>query len=898
MLDNKLEYIKQTITMHFEEVCESKEATNDLVVIDFLKAIGYDYRRDQSVKRKYGDLVDWLVYDSENKPTIALVVDKYKSEYSEEEMKRIISAQDKYHARLTILFNGEDLRIFIPELNTSQYCIETNIWNGENREIIVEYLSKETFNSEGLVDIYIGTVREALYSGVEKLLSDSETVDKLLDYSSIDKTNTVKSEAIGIVSEICKNIAGSNSSDEVDVNYDDSEDIHELEEAINTLKAKNAELLNDAKSMKEKLDEAQKLNGNLTSEIELLKSSNIELKNQIEHMQNEDASTENKVDNTVVDELTAELNSAKAQNSELLASNENLSTEIFNLNNTISEKGTIIANLTSDIEVKNTQISELSTKVEELNSQLNDVKSVKINASALNKDSEHETDNNSDIIRNYRQQIQQLSVEVSKKDDKIAELEAKIDELSHTKSIKDTEEYAEAQQLLDSIEEDEESTKNYVGIVNKKMFQTSNLTEFISRCISELYELVNYELMPLLFDGDMFKITESKETTPLLLNNHFYDIDVSGNSDDEILNKIRGLYSRFPDIIFLCKYVGTVVKLEEDAKIDFGDTNEDLNTNKNFMLALSISDLRQYLNQSDSNIRNMRYISCNSYPGLIFNIHGENLNESINKAASALLAYSNSDDFSKTLGVQSVSQGSFYYDIDTLLNDVITLSNICTRLNINESDIFIYFEAEYKVESVFAQCFIDTSEMVAQTTKLVTEKDDNIAGCIVAYSYIESLMDHVDGHKIEDMVISDCMAIKTPDLEARISTPDKNEQIFQNIVETGNTGLSLDSILDELGNIIGTPYRVMSYDSSEVREPFKMNISNQEVFISKLSPAELTRALLKLYGITHSDRKIGIRISVNKTIIDKLTSPEYVTQNPCDYMVGKVLTEYISKRIK
>ena len=48
-----------------------------------------------------------------------------------------------------------------------------------------------------------------------------------------------------------------------------------------------------------------------------------------------------------------------------------------------------------------------------------------------------------------------------------------------------------------------------MGVVNNKLFQEDSLRRFVGICIEKLYELESFNIMPLLFDGDVFKIKQN-----------------------------------------------------------------------------------------------------------------------------------------------------------------------------------------------------------------------------------------------------------------------------------------------------------------------------------------------------------------------------------------------------
>ena len=56
-----LEYVQETIELRKDDIRDNEFETNDLLIEDILKALGYNKKRDTGVKAVYSGEVNWQV---------------------------------------------------------------------------------------------------------------------------------------------------------------------------------------------------------------------------------------------------------------------------------------------------------------------------------------------------------------------------------------------------------------------------------------------------------------------------------------------------------------------------------------------------------------------------------------------------------------------------------------------------------------------------------------------------------------------------------------------------------------------------------------------------------------------------------------------------------------------
>ncbi|MBO5388280.1 MAG: hypothetical protein J6A59_09100 [Lachnospiraceae bacterium] len=177
--------------------------------------------------------------------------------------------------------------------------------------------------------------------------------------------------------------------------------------------------------------------------------------------------------------------------------------------------------------------------------------------------------NTSDEIDSYRTQIQELTIKLSTATERVDELEKELaaakDEIDNMSGA----DRRRAQELLGVIEDNPELDRHYVGVINTELIQFDELHTFIGRSLQKLYEIKSFEASQFIFNGDIFRLVQPAERNDLIMNNKAYDIDIDGQHEDDVLNKIRIVFSHFDDVIFECKKIGTFKDgLEDEINTD------------------------------------------------------------------------------------------------------------------------------------------------------------------------------------------------------------------------------------------------------------------------------------------------------------------------------------------
>lgn len=165
-------------------------------------------------------------------------------------------------------------------------------------------------------------------------------------------------------------------------------------------------------------------------------------------------------------------------------------------------------------------------------------------------------------------ELDRIKSELDNANTTIARLKDIINELNNKINNDKSNIQKQAYELINAIEDDPELPRSYVGVVNNKLFQEDSLRRFVGICIEKLYEklyeLESFNIMPLLFDGDVFKIKQNGEQADFLMNTKEYEINLEDETEETVLLKLKTLFNKFSNIAFECKTIGTYVEPSED----------------------------------------------------------------------------------------------------------------------------------------------------------------------------------------------------------------------------------------------------------------------------------------------------------------------------------------------
>lgn len=487
-------------------------------------------------------------------------------------------------------------------------------------------------------------------------------------------------------------------------------------------------------------------------------------------------------------------------------------------------------------------------------------------------------------------------------------------------------------QLLDAIENNPELPRTYVGVINGKLFQISELEKFMGTAIQELYSIVGFDLMHILFDGEVIKLIQPSVRDDMVINSKTYDIDLYGMSEEQALFKLSSVFSSFNDrVIFLYKCIGSVNNNEDtEDYLDFGDTDkeyeksiEDESSESStaevdenpYLMALCIKDIANVLWADDNPIRGIKGISNNSN---LFKIDDSSLESLINDSVVALLALKNSnlDAISKIkdINFEEVSafihskkiddndfrllNTNYFVNLQNMQQAIMLIVSLSETFEIDTESVFIYFDAYYTDGSSYSSNFVNKEDYDLTTTYSSFEKIDQNeeVHCLLAGSSYNRLKDIPDISKFENELFTDTVAVRGKDYQFSIRT---NEEIAEAIV---NLAAKFDS--ESLHKFIGNVNAqldvktIFTNDDLDIpNDVIEASIEGLTLYIRNQTCKETIDILTTLNREIYDNDTIDLRIKLDDRIYNCINERVY-TCDPHEYLAYSLIRDEIFSRTK
>ena len=536
----------------------------------------------------------------------------------------------------------------------------------------------------------------------------------------------------------------------------------------------------------------------------------------------------------------------------------------------------------------------------------------------------------------YRKQIEKLHTEKSEQQDEIARLNDIITELNNKINNDKSNIQKQAYELINAIEDDPELPRSYVGVVNNKLFQEDSLRRFVGICIEKLYELESFNIMPLLFDGDVFKIKQNGEQADFLINTKEYEINLEDETEETVLLKLKALFNKFSNIAFECKTIGTYVEPEEFEEYDeVGVYNSELFDDGLELEGLDGGQAIEGDNSDEDYIKTFLVVRIARLSEVVWHDNIKNIvlkgiavgnkkykidsEESINKqliqVIDVLLTNTpNFDDSIKTLmqkdfnGVSIAIKESGQNligipfsrvgidDIESISMIVPIINEIISSLNVNVTTVELFMEADIPSDSPLNKYAVDFGEIPEYANEHECTMTGNTKSMVISGNITDMTLLNSSVTEMYNRVLAKCLAVKTNYLQERLDTVEGRITTFETIFD-GFRGDKL-SLANALGTIIGTDIKIMSTDESEVSaDHYEIQLSGKTVYVSELSAFELTFTLIRLHSYINKNKSIGIQVEIDLGAYD-FYKDKLVTTNTRQALSVYTIINYIKTRLK
>lgn len=960
--------LNQTLNDRFDEMKDDRESTNDYIVEDIMLQLGYNKRKDRTVRCLHDKPIDWEVV-GHDEALLAVRVFPVNTDLAsvDSEIKSVL-ANSKFN--VIVVTNGTMMSIYF-NTDTNGYKLVNSIklcdkLTASNQKAL-DAISKDGYD--------ISYFRDELTPNAERLTElihehsqdISELINKWLGTSEYKDIVSSYTDTLGSITDTADKADNVDTAEAAEAAGAAEAKVAELEEQLETYKSKESTWKAKEDMLQKSLDSSAstivELNGqiaDLNSKAGELNTKVSELTEQLESVsaikENEPANEE---DSEAVKAIEKELEDTKQQFIETEGKLEETEDKLEEANSKIDELNEKIAELedahsdneevsndddlfgSADDEVSDTdssdvadltlKLSDANIEIDKLRKELEEAKvSGENSVPAMTGDATKD-----DYVRQIRDLTVQLATsksDLSKLNSELKDAQKQIDDLAGADVRK-------AQQRLAMIEDDVNQDRSYVSVINTEIKQSSTLGEFAGACLEKLHELKQFDADQFIFNGDVFKImaTTPGQKSTLMLNQKQYIVITDGMREDEVLNKLRIVFSHFNDVVFECKKIGTLrdeaqiaiengeePKAEAEAVESTEETAiEEDTTNDNLIVSqLSAIDQVVWYKDEPVNYKYIKYIGSND---VTFSIGPEQqhmsndlmLCKSID-AIMALEAYEGKSDMIVTLKQKDLSQvnnfikpySNDYADcpkisgtryvvsgIESVQQVASVIADICSSLGIDTTQMFVYMIVNTTSEYIVGNYGFN-EESVQLIENLVYKKPNEMhtAFSIIHGNFFNSIVITKNSLAAHKEVILQSKAIKTKFLSKVLNSDDDYIEVVQTMLQ--------EAIKDDIaiqfkaiGNVIGEQRALLSDEMDAVgADSFELNINGNVMYLAKVENWQVLHALLKIYGSLFNDTSIAIKTLVNTDAIN-FYGKEFATPEPSLYLAVKSFVDYTASKM-
>ena len=350
---------------------------------------------------------------------------------------------------------------------------------------------------------------------------------------------------------------------------------------LETARQSNDELKQHIAELNSEIEQLQAGSANsdgIKAELEALKNESAEL----EALKNESAELNNTISslNDEISKLNTELSDAIESRDSAIQDNDDIKKKLDDALQNNSKLQAEIEGLKVNGEVGQSDTSELQQRINEQASEISKLEQElhrakeQLAANAAVTASTGKSGFSASEEEAYRRRVSDLLSQVQELQQELQDTNDELEKLRKEKEGAEDERVVMARQLLEAVEDNPDLNRTYIGVVNSKLFQIGDLPRFIGTCLQELYAAVSFKLMPLLFDGDIFKTVQPAVRGDMMINTKRYDIDIDGYTEEELINKLKVLFAQFEDVVFMCKAIGTLREQPKEIEQQYREIDE------------------------------------------------------------------------------------------------------------------------------------------------------------------------------------------------------------------------------------------------------------------------------------------------------------------------------------
>lgn len=320
---------------------------------------------------------------------------------------------------------------------------------------------------------------------------------------------------------------------------------------------------------------------------------------------------------------------------------------------------------------------------------------------------------------------------------------------------------------------------------------------------------------------------------------------------------------------------------------------------------IGTNDANFNINMSESEISNEKLLSKCVDAVLAIEVgRGNNgIIQTIKQKELSLLGTSIHEITADTRNCPKINGTKFVItDIEDVKDVVSLLHNLCLELNIDMSDIFVYFSGSKKLDATtdsFDECYAYPESSVVLMDNMnysMNENDVKHSVGIIRGDMLSSIIVTKKSLQVHKEIFEKCAVVKTRYMKKDIMDDSDVPAVIQDLI-TEAYSQNRDINFDAFGNLVGTNYKLVSYNPEEVLNGVEIDTGNGVAYVSSIEQWQIPHALVKIHVTLFGDTAIAIKCKVNQSAIN-FYGLEFITSDPSLTLSIKSFVTYVASCIK
>lgn len=226
------------------------------------------------------------------------------------------------------------------------------------------------------------------------------------------------------------------------------------------------------------------------------------------------------------------------------------------------------------------------------------------------------------------------------------------------------------------------------------------------------------------------------------------------------------------------------------------------------------------------------------------------------------------------------------------------LSDICNELGIDTEEKFIYFEATTSSEFILESYgYEEEAVQLKETDMYVPTENENISTAILKGDMFNNIIITKNSLRAQADIINKTQAVKTRYTAVVLSSSDDYNIIVESMIKEALKN-NIDINTDSIGYVAGETYKILSEDIMEVNEQNKeIKVGDKIYYCSNIEDWQIPSSLIRIHTSIFNNTSIAIKTLVNADAVNFYGS-EYETTEPSTSLAIKSYTDYVASCVR